>query len=138
MAKRPPLSRGEIEIVQAVWDLESASVGAVYEHLARNKTIDYATVQTYLRRLEQKGYVRTRRVGRNKLYCPRVSRQRVVGQMIDDFVNQLFDGQVLALMQHLIQDRGITPAEVAQLRRTLGHLEKWHTKHDRGDGHDHA
>jgi BlaI family transcriptional regulator, penicillinase repressor len=136
MAKRPLLSRGEIEIVQAVWNLERASVGEVYQHLARSKTIDYATVQTYLRRLEQKGYVRTRRVGRNKLYCPRVSRRRVVGQLIDDFLNQLFDGQALVLMQHLIQDRGITPTEIAKLRRTLDHLEQRHAKDDRGDDHD--
>ena len=73
MSKRPPISRGELEVARAVWGLGEATVGQVYDALAERKDIDYSTVQTYLRRLEAKGYLKTRRQGRNKLYCPRVA-----------------------------------------------------------------
>jgi BlaI family transcriptional regulator, penicillinase repressor len=122
MGKRPAISRGELEVARAVWELEQATVGAVHEHLAQSRSIDYATVQTYLRRLEQKGYVRTRRIGRNKLYLPKVSRRRVVGQVIDELLRQLFDGRPLELMQYLIRESGLTPADLAELRQAIDRL----------------
>lgn len=122
MAKRPAISRGELDVARAVWDLEQATVGEVHEHLAKTSSIDYATVQTYLRRLEQKGYLRTRRIGRNKLYRPKVSRRRVVGQVIDDVLKSLFDGQPLELTQYLIRESGFTPSDLAELRRALDQL----------------
>jgi BlaI family transcriptional regulator, penicillinase repressor len=123
MAKRPAISRGEIDVARAVWELEQATLGQVHEHLAQSRSIDYATVQTYLRRLEQKGYLRTRRMGRNKLYTPKISRRRVVGQVIEELLKQLFDGRPLELMQHLIREGGFTPADLAELRRAIDRLD---------------
>jgi BlaI family transcriptional regulator, penicillinase repressor len=122
MAKQPAISRGELDVARAVWDLEQASVGQVHEHLAQSRSIDYATVQTYLRRLEQKGYLRTRRIGRNKLYLPKVSRRRVVGQVIDDVLARLFDGRPLDLMQYLIREGDFTSADLTELRRAIDEL----------------
>jgi BlaI family transcriptional regulator, penicillinase repressor len=127
MPKRPPISRGELDVARAVWELGEATVGQVFDALAERKEIDYSTVQTYLRRLESKGYLKTRRQGRNKLYCPRVAAGQVVREAIDDLVERLFDGEPLALWQHLIQERGITPDETRQLRELL---EKWEAEHD--------
>jgi predicted transcriptional regulator len=127
MPKRPPISRGELDVARAVWELGEATVGQVFDALAERKEIDYSTVQTYLRRLESKGYLKTRRQGRNKLYCPRVAAGQVVREAIDDLVDRLFDGEPLALWQHLIQEHGITPDETRQLRELL---EKWEAEHD--------
>lgn len=127
MPKRPPISRGELEVARAVWDLGEATVGQVFDALAERKDIDYSTVQTYLRRLEAKGYLKTRRQGRNKLYCPRVAAGLVVREAIDDLVDRLFDGEPLGLWQHLIEERGITAEETRQLRELL---EKWEAEQD--------
>jgi predicted transcriptional regulator len=127
MSKRPPISRGELDVARAVWRLGEASVGQVFDALAERKEIDYSTVQTYLRRLESKGYLKTRRQGRNKVYHPRVAAGQVVSEAIDDLVERLFDGEPLALWQHLIQERGITAEETRQLRELL---EQWEAEHD--------
>jgi BlaI family transcriptional regulator, penicillinase repressor len=136
MAKRPAISRGEIDVARAVWELEQATVGQVHEHLAQSRSIDYATVQTYLRRLEQKGYLRTRRMGRNKLYTPKISRRRVVGQVIEELLKQLFDGRPLELMQHLIREGGFTPADLAELRRAIDRLDPGTGAGEGGDRDD--
>jgi predicted transcriptional regulator len=127
MPKRPPISRGELDVARVVWDLGEATVGQVFDSLAERKEIDYSTVQTYLRRLEAKGYLKTRRQGRNKMYRPRVAAGQVVREAIDDLVERLFDGEPLALWQHLIHDRGITAEETRQLRELL---EKWEAEQD--------
>ena len=130
MGKRPPISRGELDVARTVWELQSATVGDVHGHLAARKDIDYATVQTYLRRLEQKGYLRTHRAGRNKIYTPKISRSHVVGELIHDLLDQLFDGEPAALMQHLVRERGISGEETRALRALL---DQWIAEQESGD-----
>lgn len=128
MAKRPPISRNELDVARTVWRLGEATVGQVFDDLSQRKDVDYATVQTYLRRLEAKGYVRTRRHGRHKLYRPRVDAGQVIRETVDDLLERLFDGQTTALWQHLIRERGITPDESRELRRML---EQWEAQSER-------
>lgn len=119
MVKRPALSKGETDVARAVWDLGESTVGQVYDHLSQQKSIDYSTVQTYIRRLEAKGYITSRRVGRNKIYRPKVRPGKVIGEALDDMMNRLFDGEVLPLMRHLIEDRGIDDQELKALRELI-------------------
>ncbi len=123
MPARPALSKGELEVARAVWDLQEATVGEVHLWFPKNRKLDYTTVQTYLRRLESKGYVKTRREGRNKIYSPKVRPHQVIRETVDDLMNRLFDGETLPLMQHLIQDRGISREETHKLRDLLDQLE---------------
>lgn len=123
MTKRPPISRGELDVARAVWQLEEATVGQVFDYLSQRISIDYSTVQTYLRRLETKGYLRAGRQGRTKLYRPRVDAGRVMSETVDDFLERLFDGEPLELMQHLISEQGIDADDVRQLRQMLDEWE---------------
>ena len=91
--------------------------------------MDYATVQTYLRRLEAKGYVRARRSGRTKVYQPKVEPTQVIRETVDDLTTRLFGGETLPLMLHLIEQRGITPEQTQQLRQALDALEAEQEEH---------
>ncbi len=124
MAKRPVLARSELEVARVVWDLGSATVRQVLDALPKERELDFKTVQTYLRRLAVKGYLRTRREGRAMIYSPRVQPNRVIGEVVDDLMNRLFDGEVFPLFQHLIEDRGISDDEMRQLRELLDRLER--------------
>ncbi len=124
MAKRPVPARSELEVARVVWDLGSATVRQVLDALPKERELDFKTVQTYLRRLAAKGYLRTRREGRTMIYSPRVQPNRVIGEVVDDLMNRLFDGEVFPLFQHLIEDRGISDDETRQLRELLDRLER--------------
>ena len=64
MTERPALSKGELEVARVLWELGSASVRRVHEALPAAREIDFTTVQTYLRRLETKGYAKAKLDGR--------------------------------------------------------------------------
>ena len=49
---------------------------------------------------------------------------QVVGEVMDDLLNRLFDGQMLPLFQHLVNDRGLSGTEIRQLRELLDKLEE--------------
>lgn len=123
MPERPVPARSELEVARIVWELDGATVRQVLDALPEDRGLDFKTVQTYLRRLEAKGYLRTERAGRSNVYRPLVRPAQVIGEMMDDFLNRLFDGQVLPLFQHLVHDRGLSGEEIHQLRELLDRLE---------------
>ena len=123
MTDRPALSRGEMEIARALWGLKHATVREVFDSFPDSRGIDFTTVQTYLRRLETKGYVRGKLAGRTRIYTPKVQSRTVIRETIDDLVERLFAGETLPLMRHLIEDRGISDADLAELRALLDRLE---------------
>lgn len=119
MAKRPELAKSELEIAQIVWQLQKATVREVLEQLPSDRGLDFKTVQTYLRRLESKGYLSSRLDGRTRVYQTKAQPQKVVRSLVDDFVQRVFHGDTLPLVQSLIQDRGLSPDDLQQLRRLL-------------------
>jgi predicted transcriptional regulator len=124
MTERAPLSKGEMEVARLLWELGQASVRQVYEAFPPDRDIDFTTVQTYLRRLHAKGYVRTWLDGRNRVYAPSVKPKTVIRETVNDLVDRLFGGETVPLMRHLIEERGIGEEELDGLRRLLDRLEE--------------
>ena len=123
MPPRPALAKSELEIARIVWKLGSATVREVLEQLPKKRNLDFKTVQTYVRRLESKGYFKTKKEGRSKVYLAKVRADRVVREVVDDFMDRLFDGEAIPLLQHLINDRGLSDDEIRKLREMLNRLE---------------
>ncbi len=55
MAKRQGMSKGEMDVARVLWEIGPAPVRKIHAALSADLEIDFATVQTYLRRLEAKG-----------------------------------------------------------------------------------
>jgi predicted transcriptional regulator len=124
MTERQALSKGEMEVARVLWELGSASVRQVHDALPAGREIDFTTVQTYLRRLEGKGYAKARLDGRVRIYAPRVKPRTVIRETVDDLIDRLFGGEAMPLMKHLIEDRGISEADLAQLRKLLDETDE--------------
>jgi predicted transcriptional regulator len=124
MPNLPALSKSELEISRIVWTLGSAKVRDVVQALPSDRNLDFFTVQTYLRRLKAKGYLKTRREGRADIYSPAVSPSGVLKNVVSDFLDRTFGGDAGPLMQHLIEDRGLTDSEIDSLQAKLNDLKK--------------
>lgn len=123
MTERPALSKRELEVARVLWSLKRASVREVHESFPDDRDIDFTSVQTYLRRLESKGYVSVELVGRTRFYSPKVRPKTVIRDTVDDLVDRLFGGKTLPLMQHLIENRDITRSELEQLKELIDRLD---------------
>jgi BlaI family transcriptional regulator, penicillinase repressor len=121
---RPALSKGEIEVARIIWQLGRGTVRETHEAMSPERRMDFATVQTYLRRLETKGYVRSELAGHTRVYFPKVQSRTVIRETVEDLIDRLFGGETLPLMQHLIEDRGVTAKEISLLRGLLDRLEE--------------
>jgi predicted transcriptional regulator len=113
-----------MEVARVVWQLGRATVRQSHEAIPAERKMDLATVQTYLRRLEAKGYVRSSLAGHTRVYAPKVQPTTVIRETVGDLIDRLFGGETLPLMQHLIEDRAMGADEISQLRRLLDRLEE--------------
>jgi BlaI family penicillinase repressor len=122
--RRAALAKSELTVMQILWRLKAASVREVQETLSKDGPVDFWTVQTYLRRLQRKGYVRVRRDGRKNVYKAAVRERDAIGEIVDDFVKRLFDGAALPLLQHFVERQPLTSTEIDQLQRYLDDLKR--------------
>lgn len=116
MGKVPPvLTEQELEIMKVVWERDSATVRDVYETLRERRQIAYTTVMTMMRILERKGHLKVRKDDRAYVYRPARPRQRVVGEMVREFVDRVFGGAAQPLVQHLVRDRHLTEEDLRDI-----------------------
>ena len=120
---RPPsktLTDQELEIMKIVWVRHTATVRDVYEALLERRKVAYTTVMTMMKILEQKGYLNRKQEDRAYVYRPAQPKNQVIGKMVRDFVNRVFNGSAEPLLVHLIEDRGLTGDEIEEIRRLIG------------------
>ena len=120
----PTLTPQELAIMKVVWQLEKATVRDVYEALRQARPVAYTTVMTMMKILEEKGYLKKTRVERAYLYKPSKPRHQVVGSMVKDFVDRVFDGASGALLVHLAKDRKLSRAEREAIRRLVEEMDE--------------
>jgi predicted transcriptional regulator len=109
--------------MKVVWRKERATVRDVYESLRETRAIAYTTVMTMMKILQEKGYLTKVAEERAHVYTPARPRQQVVGAMLRDFVDRVFDGASDALLLHLAKDNTLTPKQKRLLTRLLDEQE---------------
>lgn len=118
MSKRTlrAMSPAETEILRLVWQLGEATVQKIHEALPDSRKVAYKTVQTLLRRLEEKGYLAHKIKGKAHVFCPAVKREAVVKRTVLDFLDRLFGGDPRPLMQFLAEDGRIDAEDIERLK----------------------
>jgi BlaI family penicillinase repressor len=111
------LTDQELEIMKIVWELERATVRDVYETLLRRRKIAYTTVMTMMKILETKGFLKKSQEDRAYVYRPAQAQQSVVRAMVREFVNRVFNGSAEPLLVHLVEEKGLTEKELAEIAR---------------------
>lgn len=115
------LGERELDIMQALWRLEAATVAEV--HRALPEAVAYNTVQTMLNRLEGKGFVARETGERAHRYFPTVAEGDFVERTIRRLARRFFAGSAEALAVQLAESE-LRGDELARLRRRIEELER--------------
>ncbi len=118
------LTPQELAIMKVVWRLDRATVRGVYEMLRKTRAIAYTTVMTMMNVLEDKGYLEKTSDGRAHVYTPTKPRQQVVGAMVRDFIDRVFDGASGSLLLHLAKDSKLTERQRKAVQKIIQELEE--------------
>ena len=117
--KTRTLTEQELEIMKVVWERRTVTVRDVYEALRERKTVAYTTVMTMMNILEGKGHLVKRPEGRAYVYEPSQARTQVIGGMVEDFVDRVFDGAAQPLVLSLLRERKLSKRDLEEISRLI-------------------
>ena len=121
---RPRVTRFELQLLERLWALHSASVREVQESLPEKDRPAYTTVQTILYRMEEKGAVRrVKKVGNAHIFAPVFTRQSVYRRLIDELLD-VFGGSPAPVMSRLVESGRLTLQDIREAEAALSRLEK--------------
>jgi BlaI family penicillinase repressor len=114
-------SLGELQraALEVVWRRGQASVHEVLGELGRRKKLAYTTVLTVMQKLEKAGWLKHRSEGKSYVYTPTVSRQEAGAGSVRGFLARVFEGDAVALFQHLIRESDLSDEELRELRAMI-------------------
>jgi len=115
--KSTTLTDLELEIMKVVWDHDTVTVRDVYETLLKRRKVAYTTVMTMMKILEQKKYLKKNQDDRAYVYRPAQPRRQVIGAMVRDFVNRVFNGSAEPLLVHLVEEHNFSKQDLAEIAR---------------------
>ncbi len=123
MSRPENLSEMEWGIMKAVWKSEQTSVRDVWERVSPRKAVAYTTVQTYMERLVEKGYLAKEKIGLVNFYRPVVREKKVIKGALDRFVFQAFEGSYGELASYLLAGK-LDESEMAKIRELFREKEE--------------
>src|ERR1700761_1383098 len=115
--KSTVLTQQELEIMKIVWEHETVTVRDVYETLLKRRKVAYTTVMTMMKILEQKKYLKKDQTDRAYVYQPARPRRQVIGAMVRDFVNRVFNGSAEPLLVHLVEEHNLSREDLDEISR---------------------
>ena len=116
------LTKLELEVMGALWAIDTGSVREIQEQLPEQKRPAYTTVQTIVYRLEEKGAVRRiKKIGNAHIFQALVTRQAAHSRLIDELLH-VFGGSPRALMAQLVETGQLGLEDLRELENTFATL----------------
>jgi BlaI family transcriptional regulator, penicillinase repressor len=113
----------QIAILRLLWDRGEAPVVDIWESLYQERGLAQTTIATLLTRLEKRGVVGRRAQLRQYLYRALVTEEDVQHSMVCELTERLFDGDVAALMNHLLTAQEMKPGDLERVREMIDQVD---------------
>lgn len=110
------LTEGEQRLMEVIWTRGSATVAEVLEALPERDRPAFNTVQTMLRIMEKKGYLRHEERGRAFIYHAKVEREDAARAAVRNVVKRFFNNSAGLLAVRLLENEELSEQELKQMR----------------------
>lgn len=113
----------QLSILRELWARAEATVTELWEALHGERGLAPTTLATILSRLERRGVVAHRTRARQFVYRAMVTEEEVQHTMVGELTASLFEGDVPALVNHLLTAQEISPGDLARIRAMIDDAE---------------
>ena len=114
-----PLTPAEWKVMKIVWEKKSCAARDVYTVASVEHDWTPSTTKTFLRRLTEKGYLKTTRVGNSFLYRPARTAAKSLFRAADTLLENAMQGTVAPLLVYMVKKGELSADELAELRSLL-------------------
>ena len=112
------LTKAEEQIMQVLWQLRQAFIKDIVAALPDPKPA-YNTVGTFLKILEDKGFVTRTKLGNVYSYMPAVAKRDYGHKNIRSLVSKYFNGSSEKLLSFMVEEQELTVDQVERLLKKL-------------------
>lgn len=117
--KRLPDS--EFQVMKAIWANEPPVTSSmIMEYLSGEKKWPIQSVVTLLSRLVEKGFLRSEKKAKERLYYPLVSKEDYIQFETGHFVKQYHENSFINLLSTLHQDKELTDEDLDEFQEWIG------------------
>lgn len=122
MAKKPALPKptpAELDLLQTLWPLGSATVRQVHEAMLKDRPdVTYATVLRLMQIMHGKGLLIRDEAGRSHVYAPAYTQDSLQANLLKDLMQRAFSGSAKALVLAALKT-GISKKEREEIEHLL-------------------
>ncbi len=112
------LTRAEEQIMQLLWELESAFVKEVIECIPEPKPA-YNTVSTIIRILEVKGFVAHEAFGKSHKYFPIISKEEYKRHATEKLMGGYFENSVESMFSFFVKEEKLDLSDVDEILKMI-------------------
>jgi BlaI family transcriptional regulator, penicillinase repressor len=122
--ERKDLSKAEWKVMKIVWELRKAMAREVYTIAGEQHCWTPATVKTILKRLVDKGYISTTRVGNGFVYRPAQSALATLQSAADMLMTNAVEGMTGPLLVHMVEQTALSEDDLDLLQKLIDAKKK--------------
>ncbi|WP_201781792.1 CopY/TcrY family copper transport repressor [Companilactobacillus tucceti] len=123
MEKDINITDAEWRIMRVIWTLDSATSRELIDILGESMDWKPATIKTLLRRLSDKGIVKTKKDGNKFIYTATMDESDTIDLASKKFFNQVCAKKVGSAIAYLIDNSELTQADVDKIQTSLNAKE---------------
>ena len=116
----PTPSDRELDLLKVMWELGEAKVREIHEALCPDGECAFTTVQTLVRIMCKKGFVKKRSEGRTDFYTPVYTLENATSR----FVDKVFDGAIDKFVLSMLSAENVTADEMRELEKMIAKARK--------------
>ncbi len=124
MSVKYNLTPVELELMEILWKIDQGTVRDVMAHLSKSRKLAYTSVSTILRILQQKKILIAKKMGRQHIYLPALSKKIFAMHSVKKMVNQIFSGNSVELVAYLMDKNNLSMDELIAIQRLLDAKKK--------------
>jgi predicted transcriptional regulator len=117
-------TESELEILQVLWNAQSATVRTVHDELSKTKESGYTTTLKLMQIMHEKGLVTRNESNKTHIYQPTVSREKTQKQFLNKMIDGLFSGSSTNLVLQALGGHNSSAAELEKIQELLTQLKK--------------
>jgi predicted transcriptional regulator len=119
MAAPQQLTDLQTDVLRLLWDQGELTVGQIWEQLYPERKLAQTTIATIVARLQRRGILARRTLDKQYVYRALITEADVQHSMVSELTERLFDGDVTALVSHLLSASDMTPGDLARVRKMI-------------------
>jgi predicted transcriptional regulator len=116
----------ELKVLKVLWEKKEATVREVNEAIneLQEKHTGYTTTLKIMQLMHGKGLLQRRKDGKSHIYHSLVDEQGTQSQMINNLMDQVFQGSASKLVLRALGSRRASQEDLDEIRKFLEQLDK--------------